>query len=652
MRLGLTLGLGAASARTEDTQGPAPSALPLLLIVAGQSNARADGTSAATPPAKYTDGSLGEVYSFVADGLSLAEIETGTFPAYDVTTNADPDSAGTAWGSEAEFVYRMRQGGDDRPVYVVKLAINGQNLHTQWHPDTPNDKFAYLEAKVTRARALVPCGFGAEVVIWNQGESDAAEDSPADAYAGNFADWLFALRTRVTASGQVIVQRLRPLGHATGGGVIDATAGWPRAWTIREAQIAAALADGNATAVSADFDPSNFGSIHPGADWIEGLGLRSYAAWRGTYAATYGAITDTASDAFAFTDQTDVETESVILSNAVLPTGYERRAAVTVSGGEWRSLNSLDDDSVVQDWTSGAGVLDPFQKLQLRVTSSADAETATDVEVTVGGVSETWTVTTATESIDYETETDAFTTQAVSNGGVTIAGAQKAALDAFYVAAKASTWWARIDRLYLRLADDVSSSLDLKSRSTTLEAYASNGALPYLWSSDWGWTPQSDFSAGLGLGIDPSADMAQNDASLLIWYSQLSSNSRGDFYDSEGGTGQTFGRFQDSGAAQARLNGASSLARSGLTTVAGMRGIVRPDAGTLRLHGPDGAEIGSGSPASAAPVATALYLGARPGGTMSDARFFGAAVGRALSTAELQDIAARADALQAAFAAP
>ncbi|MEM1149081.1 MAG: hypothetical protein AAGI03_00780, partial [Pseudomonadota bacterium] len=91
----------------------------------GQSNSRVAGTRDRTPNAKYASG-FGDMSILVSEGQDQTErdlnIGSATFQPYQIGINSDPDSGQAVWGSEAEFVWQMRQAGDNRPVYVIKLT--------------------------------------------------------------------------------------------------------------------------------------------------------------------------------------------------------------------------------------------------------------------------------------------------------------------------------------------------------------------------------------------------------------------------------------------------------------------------------------------------------------------------------------------------
>ncbi|MBL8225513.1 MAG: hypothetical protein JNM50_09290 [Chromatiales bacterium] len=95
---------------------------------------------------------------------------------------------------------------------------------------------------------------------------------------------------------------------------------------------------------------------------------------------------DTTPDAFTFTDQVDVAFASQITSAPVTITGINTGAAISVTGGDY----SIDGGA----FTNAAGTVTNGQQVRVRVTSAATPTTATNATLTVGGVSDTFTVTT------------------------------------------------------------------------------------------------------------------------------------------------------------------------------------------------------------------------------------------------------------------
>ena len=134
---------------------------------------------------------------------------------------------------------------------------------------------------------------------------------------------------------------------------------------------------------------------------------------------------DTTPDAFTFVDQSgaSVNPGTTITSAAVTITGINAAAAISVSGAASSSY-SINGGA----FTSVAGTVTNGQTVQVRHTSSASFSTATDTTLTVGGVSDTFTSTTAAQDIqpDQFTFTDATnaplnsvqTSNAVTIGGI------------------------------------------------------------------------------------------------------------------------------------------------------------------------------------------------------------------------------------------
>jgi hypothetical protein len=100
-----------------------------------------------------------------------------------------------------------------------------------------------------------------------------------------------------------------------------------------------------------------------------------------------GNPSDTTPAAFSFVDQTEVEAEAVITSAPVTLSGFNASSPITVSGGTY-NING-------GSFTSAAGTVVSGDVVRARHTASADGETAVNTVVTIGGVSDTFTSTTA-----------------------------------------------------------------------------------------------------------------------------------------------------------------------------------------------------------------------------------------------------------------
>ncbi|WP_334147933.1 hypothetical protein [Hyphomicrobium sp.] len=97
---------------------------------------------------------------------------------------------------------------------------------------------------------------------------------------------------------------------------------------------------------------------------------------------------DTTPDAFAFTDQTDVTLSTTITSNTVTISGINTGTTVSVSGHTSARI-SINGGS----WVT-SGTISNNQTLRVQLTSSASFSTALSATVNVGGVTDSWSVTT------------------------------------------------------------------------------------------------------------------------------------------------------------------------------------------------------------------------------------------------------------------
>lgn len=110
-------------------------------------------------------------------------------------------------------------------------------------------------------------------------------------------------------------------------------------------------------------------------------------------AAFVAAGIDTVPDAFTFTDVTDATVSTLYVSNAITVGGINFDSSISVSGGEYDINNA-------ESWTSASGTVSSGDTVEVRQTSSATGSTQTDTVLTIGGVSDTYSVTTES-GIDY-----------------------------------------------------------------------------------------------------------------------------------------------------------------------------------------------------------------------------------------------------------
>jgi len=103
-----------------------------------------------------------------------------------------------------------------------------------------------------------------------------------------------------------------------------------------------------------------------------------------TTAAAGGA--DTTPDAFSFTDVPNATASTVYTSNAITVAGINTAAAISITGGTY-SING-------GAYTPAAGTVVAGDSVTVRVTSSPTSATAINAVLTIGGVTDTYTVTT------------------------------------------------------------------------------------------------------------------------------------------------------------------------------------------------------------------------------------------------------------------
>lgn len=98
---------------------------------------------------------------------------------------------------------------------------------------------------------------------------------------------------------------------------------------------------------------------------------------------------DITPDTFSFDNQTNIALSTLITSEQVIIKGIDDKTPVTVTGGEY----SINNGS----FTSASSIISNSQSLKLRLMSSAEYDTSTSMTVTVGSMTETFSVSTIEE---------------------------------------------------------------------------------------------------------------------------------------------------------------------------------------------------------------------------------------------------------------
>ncbi len=112
---------------------------------------------------------------------------------------------------------------------------------------------------------------------------------------------------------------------------------------------------------------------------------------------------DTTPDTFAFTDRTGVALNTVVISNTITVYGIDTTTGISISGGTY-SING-------GAYSSASGAVNNGNTVTVRQTSSGSYSTTTNATLTIGGVSDTFSVTTQAFTPDTTPDQFAFTDQ-------------------------------------------------------------------------------------------------------------------------------------------------------------------------------------------------------------------------------------------------
>lgn len=100
---------------------------------------------------------------------------------------------------------------------------------------------------------------------------------------------------------------------------------------------------------------------------------------------------DTTPNAFTFTDVTGATVSTVYTSNTITVSGINSPAAISITGGTYSITGG--------GYTSASGTVNSGDLVTVRATSSSSNSTAVNAVLTIGTVSDTYTVTTAAPAV-------------------------------------------------------------------------------------------------------------------------------------------------------------------------------------------------------------------------------------------------------------
>lgn len=160
-----------------------------LYVLMGQSNARG---VAAIDQADAT-------YMGTQPYLRIWVSGSSAFQALNAPSNNDGTDVQT-FGPEMALA-KTKQGSNGRMSYLVKYALGGTNLYSDWAPPSGTEWVA-AKARIDAAISSL-AGAGKTVVIpaafWEQGESDSDTQAHADAYGTNLTAFIDNFKTTYTS---------------------------------------------------------------------------------------------------------------------------------------------------------------------------------------------------------------------------------------------------------------------------------------------------------------------------------------------------------------------------------------------------------------------------------------------------------------------
>jgi hypothetical protein len=136
---------------------------------------------------------------------------------------------------------------------------------------------------------------------------------------------------------------------------------------------------------------------------------------------TLAAPCDTTPDLFTFTDQTGIGLSQTVTSNSITVSGISCAAPISITGGTY-SING-------GAYTNAAGAVNIGNTVTVRQTSSGSYSTTTNTTLTIGSVSDTFSVTTQAAPCDTTPNSFTFTdqtgiglSQTVTSNSITVSG--------------------------------------------------------------------------------------------------------------------------------------------------------------------------------------------------------------------------------------
>lgn len=352
----------------------------------------------------------------------------------------DTAGAGT-WTSPGPFAFansgmNPQAGGvTNTPNYIGDLAM------LWWHPgvaldlDDPDVRNAFDAAYIGPNGEGPMAGTAPEVFM----PGVATNFESGDPNLGTGDAWAKVIGTNAITAGNAeswpptlqLVAEVQTAGPYSVGQPIDVlvyAAGYTQADTITGSTDQTGTFDDStldvvagSNGVTFTYTPGGSGGVDHTLSFASTIG---YTAPSNVVLTVQTSGSDTTPNAFDLGDQTDAALSTVYESSQITVSGIDAAANLTITGGEY-SINS-------GGWASSATTVNNGDTVKVRGTSSASFSTAVDVALTIGGVSDTFTITTAAEdttpaAFDLGDQTGAELSTVYQSNEITVAGINSAA---------------------------------------------------------------------------------------------------------------------------------------------------------------------------------------------------------------------------------
>ena len=163
-----------------------------VYLLGGQSNMLGLGGTGygdIAPPAPYSS-AQGNVFIWNATTGAWSNLQNGFgFPA---------TASGSAFGPELSLGYQLHAADPTDNIYLIKYAVGGTNLASDWNPNGTGACFNAFKSEVNTAMQnlttakLSPTIAG---MFWMQGETDASDQANAQAYQTNLTNFIGDVRS-------------------------------------------------------------------------------------------------------------------------------------------------------------------------------------------------------------------------------------------------------------------------------------------------------------------------------------------------------------------------------------------------------------------------------------------------------------------------